>query len=449
MAIRPSSVKVVALCGDAVAEAVDAASSHDFKVEAKTGHGEARFNTMSVEVRPCVSTDELRDALLPFWHYMGSAPPDDRFASFARVLAPHRAYGAWDQGRIVGGSGALALDLTVPGGRVRAAGLTVVGVLPTHRRRGTLRTLMRHQLDACRERTEPVAYLWASDERIYGRFGFGLASLAAAIELPREHSAYHGPNGPAGEASLVPLDAAERLLAPIYARVADATPGMFARSLDWWQTRTLTDPEWRRQGRGNLHCVVIAFDQRPVAYALYRVNANFAHGIATGAVEVMEALGDSPHATRAIWRHLLDIDLTSRTTAELLPLDHPLLLMIAEPRRLHMNIRDGTWVRLVDIGTALSARTFAPAGTVVIDVIDQFCPWNAGRWRVGANIVERTNEPADLRCDVSALGSTYLGGFTWLQLFKALRVEALRPGAIERADGVFKPQGAPWCPEIF
>ena len=404
---------------------------------------------MSVEVRACVSTDELRDALLPIWHYVGSAPPDERFASFARVLAPDRAYGAWDQGRIVGGSAALPLDLTVPGGRVRAAGLTVVGVLPTHRRRGTLRVLMRHQLDACRERAEPVAYLWASDERIYGRFGFGLASLAAGIELPREHSAYNGPNGPAGDAALVPLDAAEGLLAPIYARVANATPGMFARSQDWWQTRTLIDPEWRRQGRGNLQCVVIAFDQRPVAYALYRVNANFAHGIAMGCVAVIEALGDSPHATRAIWRYLLDIDLTSRTTAELLPLDHPLLLMIAEPRRLHMNIRDGTWVRLVDVGTALSARTYAPAGTVVIDLIDQFCPWNAGRWRVGAQIVEQTNDPADLRCDVAALGSAYLGGFTWLQLFRALRVEVLRPDAIERADGVFKSQGAPWCAEIF
>lgn len=408
-----------------------------------------RNNVGSVEVRSCASTDELRDALLPIWHYWGSAPTDERFASFMRVLAPHRAYGAWDQGRIVGGSAALELDLTVPGGRVRAAGVTVVGVLPTHRRRGTLRALMRHQLDACRERGEPVAYLWASDERIYGRFGFGLASLAAGIELPREHSAYEGPNRPLGSASLVPLEAAERLLAPIHAQVASATPGMFARSADWWQTRILTDPEWRRQGRGNLQCVVVEFEHGPVAYALYRVNATFAQGIATGCVEVVEAFGNSPHATRAIWRYLLDIDLIARTTAELLPLDHPLLLMVAEPRRLRVNIRDGTWVRLVDVRAALSARTFAPAGTVTIEVIDEFCPWNTGRWRVGAKIVEQTNDPADLRCDVSALGSVYLGGFTWLQLFKALRVEPLDLQAIERADAVFRPQGAPWCPEIF
>jgi predicted acetyltransferase len=431
------------------ADGVRPKHNDDFEVEAKKRPVRMTINARSVEVRACASTDELQDALLPIWHYFGSTPTDERFAGFARVLAPHRAYGAWDRGRIVGGSGAFALDLTVPGGRVRAAGVTVVGVLPTHRRRGTLRALMRHQLDACRERAEPVAYLWAADERIYGRFGFGLASLVAAIELPREHSAYDGPNRPTGSASLVPLEGAEGLLAPIYARVADATPGMFARSPDWWQTRILTDPKWRRQGRGNLQCVVVEFDRGPVAYALYRVNATFAQGIATGCVEVIEALGDSPHAMRAIWRYLLDIDLISRTSAELLPLDHPLLLMVAEPRRLRVNVRDGTWVRLVDIGAALSARTFAPAGTVVIDVIDEFCPWNAGRWRVGATIVEQTSDPAELRCDVSALGSVYLGGFTWLQLHRALRVEALHPRAIERADSIFKPQGAPWCPEIF
>jgi predicted acetyltransferase len=405
--------------------------------------------SVSIEVRACASTEELRGALLPIWHYFGSALSDEQFVSFKRVLAPQRAYGAFDGDRIVGGSGAFALDLTVPGGRVRAAGVTVVGVLPTHRRRGVLRALMRHQLDACRERGEPVAYLWASEEGIYGRFGFGLAALAAAIDLPRERVDYQGPRRPEANASLVSFDAAQPLVAPIYARVAHATPGMFARSSEWWQARILTDPDWRRQGRGHLQCVVIELDDRPAAYALYRLNAKFANGVAIGNLEVLEALGDSPPATHAVWRYLLNIDLIARTRAELLPLDHPLLLLMAEPRRLRMHIRDGTWVRLVDVEAALSARTFGSDGSVVIEVIDEFCPWNAGSWRVGAGIVERTGDRVDLRCDVSALGSVYLGGFTWRQLFRALRVEALHPEAIERADAIFQLHGAPWCPEIF
>lgn len=114
-----------------------------------------------------------------------------------------------------------------------------------------------------------------------------------------------------------------------------------------------------------------------------------------------------------------------------------------------MNIRDGLWVRLVDVGIALSRRSYAAQDSIVIGVADRFCPWNAGRWTVAAGRVERTDDPPDMRCDVSALGSVYLGGFTWAQLAQALRVEEVRRGAIQRADALFRADHAPWCPEIF
>ncbi len=34
-------------------------------------------------------------------------------------------------------------------------------------------------------------YLWASQDTIYGRFGFGLASFAGEIDMPRERSTFH------------------------------------------------------------------------------------------------------------------------------------------------------------------------------------------------------------------------------------------------------------------
>jgi predicted acetyltransferase len=165
-------------------------------------------------------------------------------------------------------------------------------------------------------------------------------------------------------------------------------------------------------------------------------------------VTVVEALGDSPRATAAIWRYLLDIDWMAHVRAILLPLDHPLLLLVAEPRRLRLSYRDGLWIRLVDVGAALAARSYATPGSVVIEVVDRFCPWNAGRWRVG-EAVGRAASEVELRCDVTALGSAYLGGFTWAQLARALRVEELRPGALAHADALFRSDCAPWCPEIF
>src|SRR5213594_3771375 len=271
----------------------------------------------------------------PLWHYFGrSTPTDDQLERFARVLPAKRMHGAWADGRAVGGAGAFPFELTVLGGRVPAAGVSVVGVLPTHRRRGILAALMRAQLDACHERGEPVAYLWATEDTIYGRFGYGIASLTTEIDLPRERSAYYAPFEPFGATRLVPLGEAEHLVAPVWERVAAVTPGMFARTSAWWQARALADPDWRRRGGGELQCVVLESDGKPVAYALYRLNLMFDRGVQTGTIDVIEAMGDSPEATRAIWRYLLDVDWIARMKAWLLPVDHPLLLLVAEPRRL-------------------------------------------------------------------------------------------------------------------
>ena len=405
---------------------------------------------MDFDIRPCASAEEVRHAIAPIGYYFGrSAPNTDKTERLTRVLPAERVYAAWEGGRAIGGLGAFPFQLTVPGGRVPAAGVTVAGVLPTHRRRGVLRAMMRALLDACHERGEPVAYLWATEDTIYGRFGFGLASFTAEIDLPRERSAFYAPFAASGRVQIVPPGAAEESLAPIYERVAVGTPGMFARSSTWWQSRTLADPEWRRGTNGDLQCAVLENEGRPTAYALYRMNPAFERGLQTGSVAVIEAMAESPEATRAIWRYLLDIDWMARVKAWLLPLDHPLLLLLAEPRRLGFSLRDGVWVRLLDIGTAMAARSYQPRGSVVIGVIDEFYPSNAGCWRVGAERVERTDEAPDLRCDVSALGSVYLGGFTWTQLARALRVQELRPGAVAQADAIFTVTGVPWCPEVF
>jgi len=405
---------------------------------------------MDVEIRPCASADDVRQALAPIRHYFGrSAPNEDQAERFTRVLPAERIYAAWEGGRAVGGLGAFPFRLTIPGGSVPAAGVTIAAVLPTHRRRGVLRAMMRALLDACHERGEPVAYLWATEDTIYGRFGFGLASFTAEIDLPRERSAFHASFASWGHVQLVPPATAEQLVAPIYERVAVNTPGMFARSSAWWQVRTLDDPEWRRGPNGDLLCAVLEDGGRPTAYALYRMNSAFERGLQSGSVAVVEAVGDSPETTRAIWRYLLDIDWMARVKAGLLPLDHPLLLLLAEPRRLGFSLRDGVWVRLLDIKTALSARSYQPEGSVVIEVTDEFCPWNAGCWRVSSAGVERTGEAPGLHCDASGLGSVYLGGFTWTQLARALRAQELIPGAIARADTLFQVTSAPWCPEIF
>lgn len=403
-----------------------------------------------MKVRPCATAGEMRAAFAPIWHYFGQLPPsEDAIKHFNRVIEPQRVHAGFDGDEVVSGSGAFPFDLTVPGGQVKAAGITIVGVLPTHRRRGLLRAMMRSQIDAAHARREPVAVLWATEDTLYGRFGYGMASVGAEIDVPREHTAPFARVDVPAVVRLVPLTEAEPLIAPIYQRVACATPGMFARTQAWWQDRLLVDHPWRRQGGGALQCAVLELESKPAAYAFYRLNQAFERGSSTGHTFVVEAMGDSPQATYAIWRFLFGIDLLARVKAIFLPIDHPLLLSVAAPRRLNFLVREGLWVRLIDVGAALTARGYASDDSIVIEVADEFCPWNAGRWRVSRGRVERSEADADLACDVASLGCVYLGGFTFAQLERAVRVKELRAGAITRADAMFYSDRAPWCPELF
>ena len=160
-------------------------------------------------------------------------------------------------------------------------------------------------------------------------------------------------------------------------------------------------------------------------------------------------MGATPAATASIWRYLLDIDWTQTVSARLQPVDSPLFLLLARPNFSRPVISDGLWIRLVDVGAALEQRAYAGDEALVLDVRDEFCPWNEGRWRVGHGETARTKDDADLALDVSDLAGPYLGGFTFRELQRAGRVQELRDGAVARADELFRSDVAPWCPEIF
>jgi predicted acetyltransferase len=79
-------------------------------------------------------------------------------------------------------------------------------------------------------------------------------------------------------------------------------------------------------------------------------------------------------------------------------------------------------------------------------VTDPFCPWNNARYLLDGS---KTMADAELRLDVSDLGSVYLSGFTFAQLQRAGGVEELVQGAVCRADAASQTDRTPWCPEIF
>ena len=117
-----------------------------------------------------------------------------------------------------------------------------------------------------------------------------------------------------------------------------------------------------------------------------------------------------------------------------------------------MRVSDGLWLRILDVERALEARSYAAEGTLVLELSDEFVPDNAGTWTLEAGpsgaSVSRGGD-AELRLDIRDLASAYLGGFTFGRLAAAGLVEELTPGAIDRADSLFRTPRAPWCPQVF
>jgi predicted acetyltransferase len=404
---------------------------------------------MEIEVRPCASDAEVAGALNAIGHYFGDDYGVEDGARFSQLIERERMLAAYDGDVCVGGAGALSYRMSVPGGDAPTAGVTVVGVLPTHRRRGVLTRMMRTLLDDSRARGDVLAYLWASEATIYGRFGFGLASVMGEMTLARDRARLAQPFEPRGIVRLVGEEEAVRLFPPLYERVYAQRPGLFTREHAWWARRRLHDDPERRRGRAPLQRALLELDGEPAGYALYRVEQSWEGGSSSGKVNVVEVVTPTPEAARELWRWLLDFDWTSRFVADLLPLDHELFLLLAEPRRMRFQLNDGVWVRPIDVLGALSARSYREVEPVVLEVADAFLPDNAGRYRVGAGGAERTSAAADLRLDVTGVGSVYLGGFSFGDLVRASRAEELTESAARRADDVFRTDVRPWCPEIF
>jgi predicted acetyltransferase len=364
-----------------------------------------------------------------------------------------RALAAYAGDRVVGTAGIFSFDLTVPGGTLPAAGVTMVGVHPTHRRRGILTAMMRAQLEAVRERGEPLAVLWASEGAIYGRFGYGLATFRASLDIERSRATFRDQHVPRGTFRMVEPDDAVAACQPIYDRYRPMRAGTFSRTPEFWRAEFVYDPERSRRGGGPAFFVVHQTDGVDDAYARYRLRSDWDDRGPKGSIEVREALALTPTAERELWGYLLNADLTASARVFNLPIDTPLRFMLSDPRRMGLTVADALWLRVVDVQEALSRRTYALRDRLVLEVHDGFLPWNAGRWQVeamqeGARVARATADP-DLVLTASDLGAVYLGGVRMAELALAGRIEECTPGAVARADALLATPLAPWCPGVF
>src|SRR5262245_61616499 len=377
---------------------------------------------MPYRLRTVRTPEEYASAMAAIGHYFGWTPQEEDVDRFSQVMPFDRVHAVFDDGRVVGGAGVFPFPMTVPGGTLPCAGVSIVGVLPTHRRRGLLRRMMEAQLDEMRGRDEPIAALWASEETIYGRFGYGLASVGVHVDAERKDVSVRPDLPREASARLVSHDEALDAFPRLYDRVARTRQGMVVRSREWWDLRRLDDAPDRRRGGRPPGRAPFEPGGRPVGYALYRLHQEGTRASDwTKTIRVLEAFGIDDGATRDVWRFLLEIDWVDRVAAFNLPLDHPLQLLVDRINKLHLEVWDGLWLRLVDVPVALAGRSFAP-GRVTIEVTsDAQLSANVGSWTIDDGVVRRARRKADVRLPVDALASVFLGGFSFAQLAAAGR----------------------------
>ncbi|WP_299527476.1 GNAT family N-acetyltransferase [uncultured Streptomyces sp.] len=381
-------------------------------------------------------------------------PPQERAQDEA--LTEHaRSLGIWDGPDPVATAGAFTFRVTVPGGRAMpAAGVTMVSVAATHRRRGLLTSMMRRQLDDVRSWGEPLAVLTASEPAIYGRFGYGAATRQMSLSIDTARVRLDVPPG-TDAVVLRHARPEERVAAceSVYARLVPGRPGTPAHG-PGWDRAPLLDPPAARQGGSPLQCVLAERDGVLLGYVTFRTVPDWDASGPKGRV-VVNGLGAlDPVAYAALWRFLFSIDLMSTVEARNRPLDDAVLHLVSDVRRCAIRVRDSLYVRLVELGAALEARSYRAPVDVALEVEDAFCPWNAGRWRLRADgegdaSCVRTDAPAELALSVRELASAYLGGVSLMSLAAAGRVRELRPGALEEASAAFSSAVEPWLPRGF
>ena len=373
-------------------------------------------------------------------------PSEEYYRKETVLYDPKRTLATFDRGEMVGTTATNRRTMTVPGGALPTGAISAVMVLPTHRRQGIMTRMIDCHLRDIHERGEVLAALRSSDPRIYGRFGFGISSMQEDWSIERHDTTFSQPPILAGRMRLIKPGQSESVFSSVYEQVWPGRPGMMARNAAAWKY-CLADVEEDREDATRFFHAVYEVDGQREGYVLYRGHA------AREELRVEELLGVTDEATSALWSYCLSMELIARFRIRNRPVDDPLPWMLANPRGLKRRPEDGIWLRLVDVPLALAGRRYLTEGRLVLEVRDESCKWNAGRFELtggpdGAECYP-TGATPDLVVSAADLGAAYMGAVTLGTLHRAGRISVRDPAVLMQADAMFSWNVQPWCPDEF
>ncbi|OBK22862.1 GNAT family acetyltransferase [Mycobacterium asiaticum] len=405
---------------------------------------------MTTDIRVLDSEDHLIAAANVFRTSMIGFPPLSNLqpGQIKTLLEPGRTIGAFVGDQLVGTADAVTTGLTLPGGStVGHAAVTHIGVLPSFTRQGVATELVRHQLHDIAARGEAVATLRASEATIYGRFGYGVASCTQSVEVQTARAALRPGVGTGGPVRLIdPADAWEAL-PRIYSEHRPTRPGTVDRAPVWWRALRLRS----ELAPGPSYIAVHGAPGSESGFARYRPVDTEKWFISDQRTIVVEDLfAPTMDAYLGLLRFLFGLDLIDRVIFWMLPVDDPLPVLLRDRRAAKVTaVYDETWLRVVDVAEALSARSYAAVGSVVIGVEDPLLQRNSAVFAIAGDGAEPTDRNPDIHVDIEGLGAVLLGGTTWRSLAVAGLARADDPSALLTADRLFAVPHAPYAGFYF
>jgi predicted acetyltransferase len=398
-----------------------------------------------LDIRP-LEESEFRAAHSLFGAALHKAPVnDEQWALSQRGYELGRTLGAFVGDTLVGTTDSFSSTLALPGGgTLPMAAVTKVGVRADHTRRGILTSMMRTQLEQCARDGEVLAGLHASEAVIYGRFGYGAATLARDLLLRSAHVRIRPEVPIRGEVRMLDPDTALEVLPGLYDRLGPYRPGVMARPERWWELVV------RRAAKRGDHLVAVVHsgDDGDDGFAVYQPGTRSRPDEPDFrvALEVIDFHVANQTAANGLWRFLFGIDLVEEVRVHGRPTDDPIESMLVDRRACRTDLlEDDLWVRLVDAETALAARAYGDADPVVIDLEDRMLPENSGRYRISPDGARRTSERAQLGMAAATLATSYLGSTKPSALAGVGLVDVHDPDALDHADRLFASTVAAFC----
>ena len=405
---------------------------------------------MTTEIRVLDSEGDLvaaanlfRTAMIGFPPLAGLAP-----GQITTLLERGRTVGAFVKDQLVGTADAVTSGLTLPGGTIVGhAAVTHVGVLPSFTRKGVATDLMRHQLHDVAARGETVATLRASEATIYERYGYGVASSSQTVEVQTARAELRPGLGTGGPVRLLDAERVWDVLPRIYTEHRPSRPGTIDRPDVWWQgarLRSESSPQpW--------YVAVHGEPGSETGFARYRpidTDKWFVSDQRTIAVE--DFFAPDTNTYLGLLRFLLGLDLIDRVVFWMLPVDDPLPWLLLDRRAARVTAtHDETWLRIVDVEKALSARQYEGDGDVIVAVADPLLSDNSISVAITGDGTEQTDRRPQLRVGVAGLAAVLLGGATWRSLAVAGLAHAENPSVLAAAERLFAVREAPHAGFFF